>query len=62
MDITQLEKEILKAIDVERNILKKFIKKCFKEYNNNQTTRKENMEEDDDEIDKYRAKIMIAKC
>ena len=33
MDITQLEKEILKAIDVERNILKKFIKKCFKEHN-----------------------------
>ena len=54
MNITLLEKEIIKAIDVERNILekldtqttldtldhsfidlKKFIKKCFKEYNNN---------------------------
>jgi len=58
MDITQLEKKILKAIDVERNILegevcleeldthttldtldhsfidlKKYIKKCFKEHN-----------------------------
>ena len=53
MTITELEKEIIKAIDVERNILekldthttletlddsfislKKFVKKCFKELNN----------------------------
>jgi len=54
MNIALLEKEIIKAIDVEWTILnkldtyttldtldhsfidlKKFIKKCFKEYNNN---------------------------
>ena len=52
MTITELEKEIIKAVDTERNILekldthttletlddsfislKKFVKKCFKEYN-----------------------------